>query len=69
MFLKNKATAPLLISKGNFIKISSTVTGVFEPFTSGPVSDHVGTILEQNGSSTTDTYRNYLCAVQTVELQ
>ena len=61
MFMENDA------NKGEFVVIDST-NGNFRATTSAS-SDHVGTVLEQDGSSTSDSYRNYVCAVQTVELQ
>ena len=64
MFLENKA------EKGSYIVIDST-SGNFRALLpgTGAGSDHVGTCVEQDGSSSSDTYRNYICAVQTVELQ
>lgn len=61
LFMENDA------NKGEFVVIDST-SGNFRATTSA-TSDHVGTVLEQDGSSSSDSYRNYVCAVQTVELQ
>lgn len=64
MFLENDG------NKGEYVVIDSTTPpgGLFRATTSAS-SDHVGTVLEQDGSSSSDTFRNYICAVQTVELQ
>ena len=64
MFLENDG------NKGEYVVIDSTTPpgGLFRATTSAG-SDHVGTVVEQDGSSSSDTFRNYICAVQTVELQ
>ncbi len=47
--------------------VLDTTDGLYRS-TSGASSDHVGQIVEQR-SSTSDTYRNYLTLIQTVEIR
>jgi hypothetical protein len=54
-------------NKGEFTVLDSTA-GMLRAQTSAS-SDHLGTVVERSGAGSTDTYRNYLTAVQTVELQ
>ena len=61
-------TAP---NKGDFIEpfngIVSNTDGAF--YSSSSIQERcVGQSLEQNASSATDTYRNFTCAVQTIEI-
>lgn len=53
--------------KGEYTTLDSS-PGMLRSITTAS-SDHLGTVLERNGTSASDTYRNYTTAVQTVELQ
>jgi hypothetical protein len=61
LFMENDA------NKGEFVVIDSTA-GNFRATTSAS-SDHVGSVVDSDASTGSDTYRNYTCALQTVELQ
>ncbi len=54
-------------NKGEFAVLDATA-GMYRANTSAS-SDHVGTIVGRGATTSSDTYRNYKCAVQTVELQ
>lgn len=63
MFMENDA------NKGEFVVIDSTSPGGRFRSTTSASSDHVGSVVGASASSGSDTFRNYKCAVQTVELQ
>lgn len=69
--ITDNAGSTVTISKGNFIQVPASTYGTIGFFSNAGGSGgelDVGTFLE-SGSSSSDSYRNYTCAVQTVELQ